>query len=148
MIYSTIPSKYLYDDLKEIFNNLKRLNILISYLSEMRNDLSEELLECENDGEAYKYGVGINKLSSLIKNDSLIVDRITGILCKEEDITKEECTNRINSASSSKIIIKHIKEITLLGNEIKHILVDRMSKRYPDCLLCTVDKKLDGTCPT
>ena len=68
MIYATIPSKYLLDELTEILKDLNMLYILIGEISDIRDAFLEELLECKNDGRAYEIGKSINSLSTQIKS--------------------------------------------------------------------------------
>ena len=97
MIYATIPSKYLLDDLTEMLRDLKMLYILLGKLSDFRDAFLEELLECKNDGRACEIGKWINSLSTNIKGVNHNVALITHIICVEEHITLEECTNRMKN---------------------------------------------------
>jgi len=147
MIYSTIPSKYILDDLTEILRDLKMLFILAGKLLHFRDVCSEELLECENDGRACQIGKDINVLSTNIKNVSHNANTITQIICKEEHITLEECGNRMENLIVEGTA-KDCDDLLEMPNEIARVLMNKISKKYPKYTIHTSHQDADGTCPT
>jgi len=145
MIYAPIPSKYLNNDLKEILKNLNTLIIVRYQISNIRNQYSEDLLECENDGEAYEIGQVINNLSTTIKCISDNLSIFTEIICEEEHITLEECINRTKKLTVEELV-EDEDEIVEMSNEIASVLMNKISKRYSECKFFHTICNADGTC--
>jgi DNA repair ATPase RecN len=145
MIYATIPSKYLNDDLAEILNDLKTLYTVLFKFNKMRESLSDKLLECENDGQAYEIGQCINMLSSNIKYITENVDNIKEIICEEEHITLEEFSKMIMKIKFRTIEIC-TDELIELPNKLSQNIFNRVSKRY-NLKINYLEVTADGRCP-
>ena len=145
MIYATIPSKYLLDDLTEMLRDLKMLYILLAKLSDIRDVFLEELLECENDGQAYEIGQCINDLSRNIKGVKHNAAVMTQIICVEEHITLEECTNRMVNLIVEETL-KDGQDLLEMPNEIAIVLMNKISKKYPRYILHQSRCEADGSC--
>ena len=145
MIYATIPSKYLLDDLTEMLRDLKMLYILLGKLSDFRDAFLEELLECKNDGRACEIGKWINSLSTNIKGVNHNVALITHIICVEEHITLEECTNRMVNLIVEETL-KDGQDLLEMPNEIAIVLMNKISKKYPRYILHQSRCEADGSC--
>ena len=144
MIYATIPSKYLLNDLTEMLRDLKMLYILLGKLSDFRDAFLEELLECKNDGRACEIGKWINSLSTNIKGVNHNVALITHIICVEEHITLEECTNRMENLIGEETL--NGEDVLEMPNEIGRVLMNKLSKRYPQCIINSLEQDVDGSC--
>ena len=146
MIYATIPSKYLLDELTEMLRDLKILYILLGKLCSFRDVCSEELLECENDGRACEIGKDINVLSTNIKGVKHNANTITQMICEEEHITLEECGNRMKNLIVEGTI-KGEQDLLEMPNEIARVLMNKISKKYPKYTIHESHSDADGSCP-
>jgi hypothetical protein len=144
MIYATIPSKYLLDELTEMLRDLKMLYISLMNLAHIRDLFSEELLKCENDGDAYEIGRFINIFSTNIKNVKHNAHTITRIICEAENITLEECTNRMENLIGEETL--NGEDVLEMPNEIGRVLMNKLSKRYPQCIINSLEQDVDGSC--
>jgi hypothetical protein len=145
MIYATIPSKYLLDELTEILKDLKMLYISLAKLSDIRDVFSEELLECKNDGRAYEIGQWINSLSTQIKGVKHNANTITQMICEEEHITLEECTNIMVNLIVEETL-KDGQDLLEMPNEIAIVLMNKISKKYPKYTIHQSHNVADGSC--
>ena len=144
MIYATIPSKYLNDDLTEILNDLKTIYTILFEFNKMRESLSDQLLECENDGQAYDIGQCINMLSSNIKYITENVHEIKEIICEKEHITLEKFLEMVMKIKFRTIEIC-TDEIMELPSKLSKNIFDRISKRY-NLKVNYLDVIADGRC--
>ena len=145
MIYATIPSKYLLDELTEILKDLNMLYILIGEISDIRDAFLEELLECKNDGRAYEIGKSINSLSTQIKSIKHNIAVISEIICEEEHITLEEYANIMLNLIVEETL-KDGQDLLEMPNEIAIVLMNKISKRYPKYTIHQSRRETDGSC--
>ncbi len=147
MIYSPIPSKYLlHDELTEILRNLKIFYIVLDKYDTMRESLSEELLDCNNDGLAYETGQCINMFSAHIKYITHNAAIITKLICEEEQITLEECMDKMVDLWVD-FKIENADKLLQLPNKLVKDLEERISKRYSNLKMIPIYKEIDGSCP-
>ena len=101
-------------------------------------------MKCENDGGAYEIGRFINIFSTNIKNVKHNAHTITRIICEAENITLEECTNRMENLIGEETL--NGEDVLEMPNEIGRVLMNKLSKRYPQCIINSLEQDVDGSC--